>query len=339
MTRLVPNMDGFFPVRLGMLASGRELPFSLHLYFPSNQHRILWKNRGDSLSVEDVVRRRRSGLSQAWVRDDDRKAVDEFVTTFPFQTEEARRLALLFLDPTLVPSLAAEARSLALRLLHSPDPATLDRSRAHAARVLAELLAAIHTPEARLASRLLRFSQEFPEIEHPLSVCTLSSLLHLALLPAESESFPETALAALLHDLGVPSIEHPLDDPAHVEAAPELIRDQLADTLDRDGIERVTALVARHHQRFDGKGYPGQADDPGFSRQAQLLALVELIETHSSEQVGFQKRTLFESIEALDSPSGRPSLQGSVSPDLLIPLLEWVRQQRPAIESRPQNGA
>jgi HD-GYP domain-containing protein (c-di-GMP phosphodiesterase class II) len=97
---------------------------------------------------------------------------------------------------------------------------------------------------------------------HMVNTAKFASCLAAA-TGVESDHLREITLSALLHDIGEMFIEREIltskktIDPSHLNRIRQHPR-QSVEWLKRSGInqERVHKLVLRHHERFDGTGYP-----------------------------------------------------------------------------------
>lgn len=87
----------------------------------------------------------------------------------------------------------------------------------------------------------------------------------------------EIGAAALLHDIGIAALNMDIDDEmkgtlsSHVEKAVEIL-------VELKVPESVRVMVAQHHERMDGKGYPKGISGKDFLLSSQILALAETFE-------------------------------------------------------------
>ena len=88
----------------------------------------------------------------------------------------------------------------------------------------------------------------------------------------------EIGAAALLHDIGIAALGMDIDDDdgkgsliPHVEKGVEIVAEMKVP-------ESVRTMVAQHHERMDGKGYPKGISGKEFLVSSQVLALAETFE-------------------------------------------------------------
>ncbi len=133
------------------------------------------------------------------------------------------------------------------------------------------------------------------------------------------------AQAALLHDVGKLGLPRGLlDKPGplsahertrlveHVTKGVALLR-----ILDVD--EPVVAIVAAHHERWDGAGYPGHLAGDAIPLEARILAIGDSYEAMTAGRVYRKARTVTEAVSELERGAGRQFDPGLV--ELFISLL------------------
>ena len=76
----------FFMVDIAQLRAGSEITFNLYLFFPLNQHIMLWRNIGETLGKELLNKYATRGLTRIWVHKSQRKAFEKYLN--PHLTEE-----------------------------------------------------------------------------------------------------------------------------------------------------------------------------------------------------------------------------------------------------------
>ena len=127
--------------------------------------------------------------------------------------------------------------------------------------------------------------------EHSVGVCALLIAFGRSMkLP--KETIREIALGGLLHDIGKAQIPDAiLNKPAKLtDHEFSRMQSHVAESLrlleDVPGIGVATRqVVAEHHERFDGTGYPLKKVGEGISLPGQMAAIVDVYDAITSEKV------------------------------------------------------
>ena len=127
--------------------------------------------------------------------------------------------------------------------------------------------------------------------EHSVSVCALMVAFARG-MKLSREVIKELALGALLHDAGKARVpDSILNKPAKLsEDEFALMKDHVAlgvALLEAShGISDIAMqVVAEHHERFDGTGYPQAKAHEGISLYGQMASIVDVYDAISSERV------------------------------------------------------
>lgn len=127
--------------------------------------------------------------------------------------------------------------------------------------------------------------------EHSVGVSALLAAFGRTMkLP--KEDVRELALGGLLHDIGKAQVpESILNKPAKLDQD-EFLRMQdhvalgLAQLDQMQGVSEIARrVVAEHHERIDGTGYPQRKQGEGVSLHGQMAAIVDVYDAISSERV------------------------------------------------------
>jgi len=127
--------------------------------------------------------------------------------------------------------------------------------------------------------------------EHSVSVCALLVAFGRAMqLP--KEVIKEIALGGLLHDVGKARIPEAILNKPGKLTEEEFFQMQKHVVLGVEVLQATTGIselamqvVAQHHERFDGTGYPQKRAGEGISLYGQMAAIVDVYDAISSERV------------------------------------------------------
>ena len=149
----------------------------------------------------------------------------------------------------------------------------------------------------------------------------------VGLTPAQAEALE---LGALLHDIG------------EIRMADSVRRKQGALTPDERrmveahpaaGVEILEAVpllapaldvVASHHERYDGAGYPGGLRDDGIPLAARIFAVVDALDAMSHDRPHRQARPVAAALQVLRDESGKEFDPRIVEAALAIPVTRWA---------------
>lgn len=117
-------------------------------------------------------------------------------------------------------------------------------------------------------------------------------------------------LAALLHDLGMVTVPAPVLgqrgwlDSAQVQQIQQHVAAgvQMLAHLDFEG--PVLLLMAQHHERLDGSGYPEGLSGPALLRGAQLIGMADMLDAMTRERPYQAAQSLAEALQTLRESAG-----------------------------------
>jgi len=118
---------------------------------------------------------------------------------------------------------------------------------------------------------------------HCAQVAILSMLMHQKLFKSRHDEMLEVGLGAMLHDIGMLNVsEHILnktdvlvsDEYAKVKKHPKEGHYIASDKGVREGI--ALDIILRHHERFDGRGYPSRLSGYEIPKSAQIVGICDV---------------------------------------------------------------
>jgi putative nucleotidyltransferase with HDIG domain len=127
------------------------------------------------------------------------------------------------------------------------------------------------------------------DLRHSRAIATVSRTLALA-LGLDEEAARRAYLAGMFHDLGKIELSEallrkpgPLDSSEWLEMATHAERG--AELVDRiGGMRDVAAVVASHHERWDGVGYPNKLAGEAIPIEARIVSASDAFVTMTSER-------------------------------------------------------
>lgn len=137
--------------------------------------------------------------------------------------------------------------------------------------------------------------------------CAAALAARLGFAPARVEA---VELAALLHDIGM------LKVPSRVTGKPQILSMQDMALLREHAVESadilrevpawapLAAWVAAHHERYDGRGYPGGLAGEEIPLEARILAVADIYEALTADRPHRPARTPMEALRAMGTMAG-----------------------------------
>lgn len=197
-----------------------------------------------------------------------------------------------------------------------------------------ELVAQLQGGEELLARLAGAVSASYTLARHAVNVTVLTVRVGRVLSLSEAQ-LQEVALAALLHDIGIASMEHLVNLPAHL--TPEQ-RTRLREhpLLAHRLLQRTQAIsplvcevILQQHEREDGSGYPRQLAGAAIQEPAQLLGLVEVFEALTHDRPYRRHLAPAEALRTImqDQRAGfrERLLRGLLETVPVYPVESWVR--------------
>lgn len=148
------------------------------------------------------------------------------------------------------------------------------------------------------------------------------------MLPAEKQELLE--MASALHDIGKLGIpEEVLQKPGPLsEQEWEHIRNhpQVGHKLLKAGnLGALCEAILRHHERWDGKGYPGRLSGTQIPLLARVVSLLDAFEAMITDRPYRPSLSLDQAVSELEKGAGR-----QFDPDLVAILTRLIRERPPA---------
>lgn len=287
-------------VPIGEIRAGEPCPEKLFLLLPKNCRLIPLVNEGDALTSERILRLAEYRYKQLWrFRVSKAASLSTADQAADFSPAEAdllvRRPDVLLSHVKAVlakaesePERSAEALKVVsqsvlkmLSQVRETDVSAAKEVMSSCRSVVDEVLR-IASEESDIYTQILALRQANSDVEHSTAVGTMAVMFALSLGLHDQTLLNDLATASLFHDIGVSDIDPALaSKPRESMSAAELkayyrhVR-KSTDTLRAAELplrQRVYDLIAKHHQCYDGSGYPDVMGDT--DEAAQILALAD----------------------------------------------------------------
>lgn len=278
------QLKAFRAVKLVDIQAGQEMDFDTYLHLPSNNKRIKLSLAGDPIDPTMADKLKKHKVGNLHIEADDMQK---------FYQWTAQQLKNLGKSETMSATEKRDRMQTAVRDLisdifqDSTADASFERGKAVAKDCQEIVKAYIMTSTGNAADnswyeKMLQLGQGDNTIYTMASnVATFSAMFSMALGVGNPEHL---AMAGLLHDIGLSEL------PPEIQTKPEHLRTpdeqtayekhpkvsvHLIQTRKMVVPEIVLKIVAQHHERFDGKGYPEHLRGGKIKPEAQLLGIAD----------------------------------------------------------------
>lgn len=90
---------------------------------------------------------------------------------------------------------------------------------------------------------------------------------------------------------------------------------------------KIIPIVKHHHERFDGRGYPGSLSGENIPLHARIVAIADAFDAMTSDRSYRPRFTLFKALEEIDRCKGE-----QFDPKLATLFIETVKENKETIE-------
>jgi HD-GYP domain-containing protein (c-di-GMP phosphodiesterase class II) len=346
----------YFEVALSQIKPGIALDFDLQLYFPRNQHIIMWRPKGEALGEEFLTNAQLKGIEKVWIHNDDLAKYEKHInytaevdalTATPepeppkaeAQTKEGAALKEILSDPNVPDEKKKEAAAMIAKDMLSRTAnqnSIKDQKKANeqARKSIEDLLAQTAAQMSSAASEIWKLGNVDAELGHAVNVATYAVIFAMAFGRIDVELLSDIALAGLLHDIGFSQISSkvasiPLKEMSrkdlmqyanHVPATVALL-EELAPEIP----QRVRTLIAQHHEKFDGSGFPKGLKGFKVDDIAQLVGMANLLDDMSTGHWDGKKRTLKDTFETLTALEKTRTFPEHFNPEVFAAVVRWIK--------------
>lgn len=174
-----------------------------------------------------------------------------------------------------------------------------------------------------------------PETEHATNVAIYSVLFAMGLGEKNQVLLQDVIIASLLHDIGVtqtavellalPAMKRSATESkqfeAHIESGLNLLEE-----LDYKPNDRVVLMMAQHHEKFNGTGYPKHLESFRIDELAQVVSFADLLDTLCRGRHDGVERELPQALEVLAGIEKQTTFPQYFNPDLFKRLMRWLKE-------------
>lgn len=212
-------------------------------------------------------------------------------------------------------------------------------------RTIERALQSVFNKNANSFQAIFEVSEFLPDGSHGLHVCHYASMIAMALGITEDAELAPLMSAALLHDIGHTQIAIKkttvvaADSPEkpntpQCEPEPEIHISESTSLIEKllgDEGKAVAEIVAAHHEKFDGTGFPRKLKGEAISKFAQILAIADRIDQMVSGQWDTVKRSLNEVAASFDFQYVRAKKVTDFDPALMKEIVSFMRENADAL--------
>lgn len=278
----MPSVENLVAVPSLETGAGKALPFDVYVRLPWSNRITLYRRRGSQLEQQRLEPDNASRLN-FFVENADYERYLEYVAdqlmdlivSHPLDRDRLRQAAGRVLSNAIAQEDAAQAKQLMDNLG--------DVVSRFVSRMASEELSSRQALFMKFA-RLAEMGTDFQR--HPSHVSSMAVMLALGLGVSDQRTLVETALAGLLHDIGLTQLPVSVIGEAHNFKSASTVSKALLKLHPQGGLDllwnrgvRVSQLmesmILQHHEEWGGGGYPRGLSGEAVHPFAQLLRVAD----------------------------------------------------------------
>jgi len=342
------SVQEFFSVDPTSMVRSRDLTFDVFLYLPLNERVVRIKQVGDRMEMRFVIRFMDKNVELFYVRNSDREAYEEYISELapsaivpdpekpaaqilppppPLPPQVTAPLPPIPKQPDFVPPVPPE--KVATQLLAKPGSPEHTAAVDQGKELIRQILAGAPGTDPTLAQML-----DEPEAEHSTMTAIYAVLFSMGLGKKDQGVLQDMILSSFIHDIGftqLPPIQLVLADnqrdaaqlkefERHVPSAFELLAD-----MEYKPNPRVLKIIAEHHEKFDGTGYPRHIESFAIDDFAQILGLADVLDRICRGRFDGVSRELPEALLVLATIEKQLTFPQFFNPDIFRRVMKWLK--------------
>lgn len=305
------NSKVYRSIKVVDIKSDQDLDFDTYVYLPANNKHLKYSSRGQPMSDEKIKRLKSHKVASIFV------AQDEMPKFYEYTAKVLRKLSADgngMSETQRTEKLKGAVRDVVTGFFSDTATGT-DGGRKiveDCQNIVRNYISAGN--QGPLYERVLStLGLGGDSYSHLANVSTYASLFALGL---GLKTVEETAMAGLLHDIGMSSVPAEIQSKSEEEMTPEErtiyekhVEQSIALIQGRKLIvpEIVYKIIAQHHEKFNGTGYPNKISGSRFIQEAQVLAFADKFDELTAVTPGKPRKTPAEAIEVFRKMLGNPS--------------------------------
>ena len=270
-----------FVIHLSSLIPGQPLPVDLFLKVAGRD--VVFKRRGEIITIHRVEALARHGISKFWVPEEQRSSYLHHLREHALDRPTAETEWGHFIKQTTL----LHVRELFLRPDISPG--------IELAKDLVSSMVSRVSSDLGVTQRLMAItSHDYYTFNHSVNVAIYAIAFARRVFGDDKVILLNAGLGGLLHDLGKKNLDWgvinkpgPLtkNEWAEVKRHPEYGRKALSGVKVEEDVLRV---VSEHHENFDGKGYPDGLKGEEISLMARIVAIADVFDALTTDRTYHQ---------------------------------------------------
>ena len=346
MTTFENNGTTYFTLPLDKLVPGKLIDFPLCVYMPLNKNVVVLFAAPRVLTEADLNKYRQRGLKTLvcpygyhpqWLRYLESLRLIENEATVEQARDAFENKKLSQDDKRKILSSTGDKILKLLTNLSTGDAAQKRKALAECQEVTNEIInvALQSHKDKKVYEDLVLLRDE--EIAHSGAVSTVAVIFALVMGFTDPAGLADISLGALLHDLGQsnlnldifgkPRVSLTLDETHSFEEHTRLGTSVIED-LGEDVPTVVRQIIAGHHERYDGKGFPSRLVGFQIDERIQIVSLADNVEDLMSGQLTGVPMDPLESLKWIKE-HGDVAQSSSVSPEIFEAIYQTVFKTKP----------
>jgi HD-GYP domain-containing protein (c-di-GMP phosphodiesterase class II) len=356
-----------FPVSLEKLTAEEGAPFPLFLLLRRNERFIPIRLPGDPIGMKKYEAFLRKQHLELWVPNNFSEifktylqyqehtgntvpSIDEAIAeadlsppTLP-KSEEAKIVADVLTDEDLSSEEKAEVLSAVSQdMLRALNQITNRGAEARAeglkrCKEIADEILTVAGKNSNIYDEILALRNSQEDIEHSVLVGTMAAMFGMALGYSDEALLADLTVAAIFHDIGLVRVKPEVmakpelkwnpqereEYQRHADSSVEILRESGADFH-----PRVYRMIAQHHERYDGGGFPKGLRGAAIEEHSGVIHLANFFDRLCTGKQTGTKLSPAEAFDHIYDNSAGGNVQ-EVQPELVARVFQFMLAEKSA---------